>query len=115
MVIVAAGLSPAWQQILLFDAFVPGDVNRARESRWCGSGKVLNVGIGLAHLGAVSCTIAPLGGAARLAIESEFAAVGAHFTRGGLSRGDARLHHHTRSRDRHHHRACRKCPRARRR
>ncbi len=71
--IVSAGLSPAWQQILLFDAFTPGEVNRAREAHWCGSGKVLNVGLGLASLGMESCTIAPLGGAARVAIEQEFA------------------------------------------
>ena len=74
--IVAAGLSPAWQQILLLDALAPGAVNRAREAHWCGSGKVLNVGIGLAHLGAESRTIAPLGGPARTAIEQEFRALG---------------------------------------
>jgi len=72
VVIVAAGLSPAWQQILQFDAFMPGEVNRARVAHWCGSGKVLNVGLGLASLGAESCTIAPLGGPARYAIEQEF-------------------------------------------
>ncbi|MBI2825350.1 MAG: bifunctional hydroxymethylpyrimidine kinase/phosphomethylpyrimidine kinase [Planctomycetia bacterium] len=73
--IVAAGLSPAWQQILVFDAFAPGAVNRAREVHWCGSGKVLNVGAGLAHLGAESHTIAPLGGPAREVIEREFCAM----------------------------------------
>lgn len=75
--IVAAGLSPAWQQILVFDRFAAGEVNRAVEAHWCGSGKVLNVGIGLAHLGADCRTIAPLGGAARTAIEAEFASLGA--------------------------------------
>ncbi len=77
MVIVAAGLSPAWQQILVFERFVPGAVNRAAEAYWCGSGKVLNVGISLAHLGAECRTIAPLGGAARAAIEAEFETLGA--------------------------------------
>jgi tagatose 6-phosphate kinase len=72
VVILAAGLSPAWQQILLFDAFAPGKVNRALDAHWCGSGKVLNVGLGLAHLGADSRTITALGGPARVAIETEF-------------------------------------------
>ena len=48
--VLAAGLSPAWQQILVFDEFNTGKVNRASEVHWCGSGKVLNVGIALAHL-----------------------------------------------------------------
>ena len=43
--ILAAGLTPAWQQILSFDQFQPGEVNRAHEVHWCASGKVLNVGI----------------------------------------------------------------------
>ena len=72
MVIVAAGLSPAWQQILSFDALRWGEVNRARAAHWCASGKVLNVGIALAHLRAQSLTIAPLGGLAGQAIADEF-------------------------------------------
>lgn len=75
--IVAAGLSPAWQQILLFDHFTPGAVNRAVESYWCASGKVLNVGLGLHHLGAPSCTISPVGGPAGAMIEREFTSVDA--------------------------------------
>ncbi len=47
--IVVAGLSPAWQQILSFDELRWGEVNRARSAHWCASGKVLNVGIALAH------------------------------------------------------------------
>ena len=47
--IVAAGLTPAWQQLMAFDALEPGAVNRAREVTWCSSGKVLNVAIALAH------------------------------------------------------------------
>lgn len=70
--IVAAGLSPAWQHILRFDALRVGQVNRASESRWCGSGKVLNVGIALAHLGARCQVIAPLGAQAEEAITIEF-------------------------------------------
>jgi len=76
-VIVAAGLSPAWQQILVFDEFSLGEVNRARQAAWCASGKVLNVGLSLAHLHAESLTIAPLGGLPRAAIEREFAQLNA--------------------------------------
>jgi 1-phosphofructokinase family hexose kinase len=46
-VILAAGLSPAWQQIVVLDRLQLGDVNRAREVHWCASGKVLNVGLAL--------------------------------------------------------------------
>jgi 1-phosphofructokinase family hexose kinase len=75
-VILAAGLTPAWQQILRFERLEPGEVNRAAESVWCASGKVLNVGIALAQLGAASKTISPLGGPAKAAIEQEFADLG---------------------------------------
>jgi 1-phosphofructokinase family hexose kinase len=71
-VIVAAGLSPAWQQILLFEHFTPGEVNRARQAHWCASGKVLNVGIALAHLKAEAVMIAPVGRPAAAPIKSEF-------------------------------------------
>lgn len=72
--ILAVGLSPAWQQILVFDGLTPGEVNRAAESYACGSGKVLNVGRAIhaldPALGAI--TIAPLGGPAGQAIFDEF-------------------------------------------
>ncbi len=71
--IVAAGLTPAWQQILVFEALRVGEVNRARQALWCASGKVLNVGVALAHLGAESRTVTLLGGAPRAPIEREFA------------------------------------------
>lgn len=74
--IIAAGLSPAWQQILEFDEFAPGEVNRARQAVWCSSGKVLNVGLALGHLGAPSTTVALVGGSPRAAIEQEFAELG---------------------------------------
>lgn len=48
--IVTAGLSPAWQQILTFRSFEIGQVNRARSADWCASGKVLNVGLALHRL-----------------------------------------------------------------
>jgi 1-phosphofructokinase family hexose kinase len=77
VVILAAGLTPAWQQILCFDRFTPGEVNRAERALWCGSGKVLNVGRALAAmcqggaLGEARC-LAPLGGTAAAAIRDEF-------------------------------------------
>jgi tagatose 6-phosphate kinase len=74
--ILAAGLTPAWQQILVLDRLSPGEVNRAREAVWCGSGKVLNVGLAAHHLGGPSLTLAPLGGPPLLEIEREFAEMG---------------------------------------
>ncbi len=73
--ILAAGLSPAWQHILRFDALRVGQVNRARETFWCASGKVLNVAVALGHLGASCETVTLLGGAPRELIEREFAAL----------------------------------------
>ncbi|MBL8825723.1 MAG: 1-phosphofructokinase family hexose kinase [Planctomycetaceae bacterium] len=70
--ILAAGLTPAFQQILTFEPFVWGEVNRARESAWCASGKVLNVGVALAHLQTPAHTLSPIGGWAREPIEHEF-------------------------------------------
>ncbi|MEI8018187.1 MAG: PfkB family carbohydrate kinase [Schlesneria sp.] len=60
--ILAAGLTPAWQQILSFRRFIPGEVNRAQQAVWCGSGKVLNVGCALHHLGVQSKTLCLVGG-----------------------------------------------------
>jgi tagatose 6-phosphate kinase len=78
--ILAAGLSPAWQQIMVFDRFDRGNVNRAKEIHWCASGKVLNVGIALAHLtrktNTVSRTLSVIGSSAKAAIDPEFAALG---------------------------------------
>lgn len=87
--ILAAGLTPAWQQIVVLEELRVGEVNRAREVHWCASGKVLNVGIALAHLGCFpplprgegaairltgvsSRTLSLVGGTAQLAIEREF-------------------------------------------
>ncbi len=79
--IVSAGLSPAWQQILQFDHFRPGEVNRAKEAHWCSSGKSINVGIALHHLcggrGDATLTLSTLGGQAFEAFETEFANLGA--------------------------------------
>lgn len=74
--ILSAGLTPAWQQILIFDSFRYGEVNRAAEVIWCASGKVFNAGIAVHHLGGASLTLAPVGGPALPQIEAEFAALG---------------------------------------
>ena len=74
--ILSAGLTPAWQQILVFDQVRWGEVNRAREVAWCGSGKVLNAGMAVHRLGGPSLTLAPLGGLPLVEIEREFAALG---------------------------------------
>lgn len=74
--ILSAGLTPAWQQILVFDSFRYGEVNRAAEVLWCASGKVFNAGIAAHHLGGPSLTLAPVGGPAVPQIEAEFAALG---------------------------------------
>ena len=74
--ILAAGLSPAWQQILVFDRFTRGEVNRAVETCACASGKVINVGLALTALGAESRTLSVLGGRAGAMIAEELAALG---------------------------------------
>ena len=76
--ILAAGLSPAWQQILVFDRFTRGEVNRAVETCACASGKVINVGLALASLGAESRTLSILGGRAGSMIEAELATLDVH-------------------------------------
>lgn len=74
--ILAAGLTPAWQQIARFESLALGEVNRAAEVHWCASGKVLNVGIALAHLGAECRVVSPLGGDVAERARREFDGVG---------------------------------------
>lgn len=74
--ILAAGMSPAWQQILEFDALHVGRVNRAVRATWCASGKVLNVGRALHRLGAPTRTLCAIGGASGQLIRTEFEAAG---------------------------------------
>ncbi len=76
--ILAAGLTPAWQQILLFDQVRIGQVNRARKAHWAASGKVLNVGLALSALGAECLTLSLLGGAPREEIQRQFREAGAN-------------------------------------
>jgi len=61
-VILTAGLTPAWQQTLVFDGFSYGQVNRAAEAHWCASGKVFNAGLAAHRLGGPSLALAPVGG-----------------------------------------------------
>ncbi len=74
--ILSAGLTPAWQQILVFDCFRYGEVNRASQSVWCSSGKVFNAGIAAHHLGGASLTLAPVGGPPLEQIDREFEEIG---------------------------------------
>jgi tagatose 6-phosphate kinase len=75
-VILTAGLTPAWQQILLFDAFALGEVNRARQAHWGASGKALNAVRALHHLSAPCKTLGLIGGWTGEAIRREVAALG---------------------------------------
>lgn len=74
--ILSAGLTPAWQQILVFDRFRLGEVNRAAEVHWCASGKVFNAGIAAHHLGAESLALALAGGPPLAEIRAEMRALG---------------------------------------
>lgn len=69
--ILVTGLTPAWQQILQFESLRVGHVNRASAARWCASGKVLNVAIALAHLGAGCRLVSPIGSNVRGQVEAE--------------------------------------------
>jgi 1-phosphofructokinase family hexose kinase len=75
-VILSAGLTPAWQQILVFDRFQYGEVNRAGEVAWCASGKVFNAGIAAHHLGGPSLTLAAVGGPPLPQLERELDQMG---------------------------------------
>jgi len=78
-VILSAGLTPAWQQILVLEGLRIGEVNRAKRAVWCASGKVLNAGIAAHHLGGPSLTLATVGGPAEPQIAAEFQALGVPF------------------------------------
>lgn len=69
--ILSAGLTPAWQHIQVFDQLRLGEVNRAREAHFCASGKVLNAGTALHHLGAPGLTLYVAGGSPLLQIQTE--------------------------------------------
>jgi 1-phosphofructokinase family hexose kinase len=75
-VILCAGLTPAWQQVLVFDTFTPSEVNRARQAHWCASGKVLNAARALHHLGAPCKALTLVGGPHGQDIRQEFVRLG---------------------------------------
>lgn len=76
MVILVAGLTPAWQRMLTFHGLRPGEVNRADDVHESASGKVLNVGAAVHQLGADSLTISPAGGPTGLRLREDFARLG---------------------------------------
>jgi 1-phosphofructokinase family hexose kinase len=74
--ILTAGLTPAWQQVMVFQHFRYGEVNRASEVTWLAQGKVINAGIGAHFLGGPSLTLSPLGGPPMAQIDRELEALG---------------------------------------
>ncbi|MSQ93975.1 MAG: hypothetical protein EXR98_05395 [Gemmataceae bacterium] len=70
--ILVAGLTPAWQQIMCFERLRAGEVNRAAEVHWCASGKVVNVGLALTTLGVPAHLLSPAGGWSGNAMRAEF-------------------------------------------
>lgn len=59
--IVAAGLTPAWQRIMVFDRLALGEVNRAARIVECISGKVTNTAIAARSLGGDVTAVLPIG------------------------------------------------------
>lgn len=74
--ILTAGLTPAWQQVAVFDAFRYGEVNRAREVHWFASGKVFNAAIAAHRLGGPAMALAPVGGPPLEQIRQDLAQLG---------------------------------------
>ena len=99
--ILVAGLTPALQQIYLFDHFRSGDVNRAVEHLRCASGKVLNVGVALHLFGCESRVLSVVGNSNRDAIDAELTNLGMSCRWIETACADADLHNDPRSPDRH--------------
>ncbi len=74
--ILVAGLSPAWQQTMIFNGFATGGVRRAAEVTWCASGKVLNVARAVAQLGGAAHALTAVGGWSGEAARRQFDAEG---------------------------------------
>jgi tagatose 6-phosphate kinase len=74
--ILTAGLTPAWQQIMIFRNFRYGEVNRACEVHWHAQGKSLNAAIAAHHLGGPSLTLATVGGPPLAQIDREMTELG---------------------------------------
>jgi 1-phosphofructokinase family hexose kinase len=70
--ILCAGLSPAWQQIVELTRLQTGHVNRAAAVHWCASGKSLNVASALASLGVPCYSLCLSGGQQGRQLEQEF-------------------------------------------
>jgi 1-phosphofructokinase family hexose kinase len=75
-VILSAGLTPAWQQVMVFRNFRYGEVNRACEVHWHAQGKAINAGIAAHHLGGPSLTLSTLGGPPSEQFDRELAELG---------------------------------------
>lgn len=60
--ILTAGLSPAWQQVLRFDGFYVDQVNRAQDVHWCASGKTTNAALASWEMGADIKMLTIIGG-----------------------------------------------------
>jgi 1-phosphofructokinase family hexose kinase len=75
-VILSAGLTPSWQQVLVFESFRPGEVNRAKAVYWYTAGKVSNAGNAAHHLGGPSLTLTVAGGAPLAEMAREFVQLG---------------------------------------
>jgi 1-phosphofructokinase family hexose kinase len=78
-VILSAGLTPAWQQVVVFDAFRYGEVNRAREVHWIASGKVFNAAIAAHRLGGPVRALAPVGRQQSDQIDDDLSQLGVPF------------------------------------
>lgn len=71
--IIAAGLTPAWQRIMVFDRVTPGEVNRAEQVVECISGKMTNTAVAARSLGGSVTAIMPIGPNVRDNVEREMA------------------------------------------
>lgn len=74
--ILVAGLTPAWQQIVELDSFQWGQVHRARRVSGCASGKAPNVAVALKHLGAEVELLSPRGGALGSCLQADLESLG---------------------------------------
>jgi tagatose 6-phosphate kinase len=74
--ILAAGLTPTWQQIYVLDRLRAGEVNRAGQVAHCASGKVLNVGIALRMLRVESRVLSVAGRVDRAELDRDLGSMG---------------------------------------
>src|SRR5947209_9864812 len=74
--IVAAGLTPAWQRLLEMTSCQLGAVNRAVRVHSCASGKPVNVARVLHHLAAPARALVPVGGLTGKLMREDLARLG---------------------------------------